>query len=74
MNTQPLVNPPKGRILAIDFLKALAIILVVFSHINAYNGSAKIWAICFPQMSFSFPMGWCAGQRFTNFLTGRISF
>ena len=27
-----------------------------------------------PQMSFSFPMAWCAGQRSTSFLTGRISF
>lgn len=57
MNTQPLVNPPKGRILAIDFLKALAIILVVFSHINAYNGSAKIWTICFAPNVFFFSHG-----------------
>lgn len=46
-----------SRILAIDYLKAISIILVVFSHINQYNGSAKIWSACFAVNVFFFSHG-----------------
>ena len=46
-----------SRILAIDYLKAISIILVVFSHINQYNGSAKIWSVCFAVNVFFFSHG-----------------
>lgn len=57
--TQPLQTPAQkpGRILAIDYMKALAILFVAFSHINQYNGTAKLWTISFAANVFFFSHG-----------------
>lgn len=49
MENQNIIK--KERIAFIDYIKAFAIILVVLSHINAYNENLKIWT-----MSFSIPL------------------
>ena len=49
MENQNIIK--KERIAFIDYIKAFAIILVVLSHINAYNENLKIWT-----MSFTIPL------------------
>lgn len=55
------------RILAIDYIKAISIIFIVFSHINGYNESFKLWSICFSPIVFFFSRGMVFKQKITRF-------
>lgn len=66
MNEIQSANKKKDRILAIDYLKAISIIFVVFSHINNYNSSAKIWTVCFAANAFFFSHGMVFRQKISK--------
>lgn len=51
------------RILAIDYLKAISIIFIVFSHINRYNEAFKLWTISFSPIVFFFSRGMVFRQK-----------
>lgn len=55
------------RIPAIDYLKAISIIFIVFSHINNYNAAFKLWTISFSPIVFFFSRGMVFRQKISSF-------